>query len=300
MIVDDGVRIVKLVHCCRDHPVLAFFLFAYGISWGGIFLLLADSGFNISASSGPRFHYIFAFMLLGPGASGLMLTAMLDGRAGLHDLWLRITLWRVSPPWYAIALLTAPVTMLLVLWPLSAFVDPAFAPQFHPALFVIGLVAGMCEEIGWTGFATPRLLQRHNVLIAGFLIGLPWAIWHALADATGNIDAMGVGWFGWFAVFWLATLPAYRILMTWVYANTSSVLLAILMHAGYTGWLFVFFPVTSHEQGLLWQGAFAAGLWLLVAYRERRTTMHEGVNRDPNRVRESATDIPRTSQGKAA
>jgi uncharacterized protein len=293
---------VKLMHYCRDHPVLAFFLLAYGISWGGVLLLIASSGFNSTAFSAPKLSYISAFMLLGPGVSGLVLTAMLEGRAGLYDLWGRIALWRVNPRWYAIALLTTPLTLLLVLWPLSIFVDPVFAPKFHPALFVIGLVAGLCEEIGWTGFATPRLLQRHSVLAAGLLIGLPWAIWHALADATGNIDAMGIGWFAWFAVFWLATLPAYRILMTWVYANTGSVLMAILMHAGYTGWLFVLFPATSHEQGLLWQGAFAGGLWLLaalVAYRERRKSKHEIVNRELHRVRQSAADIPRTSQGKA-
>jgi uncharacterized protein len=280
-IVDHGHRFVKLTHCCQYHPVLALFVLAYGISWGGILLLIASSGFNFAASSTTKFSTIFAFMLLGPSVSGLVLTAMLDGRAGLHDLWARIAIWKVSPRWYAIALLTTPLTLLFVLWPLSIFVDPAFAPQFHPALFVIGLVAGMCEEIGWTGFATPRLLRRHSVLTAGLLLGLPWAIWHVLADATGNFDAMGAGWFGLFAVFWLATLPAYRILMTWVYANTGSVLLAILMHAGYTGWLFVLFPATSHEQGLLWQGAFAGGLWLLAAlviYGEQRKLIHkEGI-----------------------
>lgn len=293
----------KFVDWCRAHPVFAYFVFAYGISWGGIFILIANSGFNFTAPGAPNYYIIFAFMLLGPGASGLMFTAMLDGRAGLHDLRRRITLWKAGLRWYAIALLTTPLTLLLVLWPLSVFVHPAFAPQFHPAVFVIGLVAGLCEEIGWTGFATPRLLQRHGVLTTGLLVGFPWAIWHALADLTGNIDAMGFGWFGWFAVFWLATLPAYRVLMTWVYANTGSVLLGILMHAGYTGSLFVLFPETSQEQSLLWQSAFAAALWLMVAvvtYLGRRKAMPEGADRNPNRVSESAAEVARTSHGRAA
>jgi len=63
----------------------------------------------------------------------------------------------------------------------------------------------------------------------------------------------------------LLPLPAYRILMTWVYARTQSLLLAALMHASYTGWLFVLSPATSSGQGLIWQAAFAAALWLVVA-----------------------------------
>jgi hypothetical protein len=67
----------------------------------------------------------------------------------------------------------------------------------------------------------------------------------------------------WFAVFWLATLPAYRSLMTWVYAHTHSLLLAILMHASYTGWLFVLYLSTTFEQGLVWQALLALGLWIV-------------------------------------
>jgi uncharacterized protein len=57
----------------------------------------------------------------------------------------------------------------------------------------------------------------------------------------------------------------YRIVMTWLYANTQSVLLAVLMHASYTGWLLVFFPATSPAQSLVWQSAFAAALWIVAA-----------------------------------
>jgi uncharacterized membrane protein YccC len=68
----------------------------------------------------------------------------------------------------------------------------------------------------------------------------------------------------WFVIFWLFSMTAYRILMTWVYARTRSVLVAILMHAGYTGSLVVMSPAISMEKGMLWQTAFAVGLWLIV------------------------------------
>ena len=53
---------------------------------------------------------------------------------------------------------------------------------------------------------------------------------------------MGTLWLLEFAVFYVGALTAYRLLMTWVYANTQSLLLAVLMHASYTGWLFVLYP----------------------------------------------------------
>ena len=67
------------------------------------------------------------------------------------------------------------------------------------------------------------------------------------------------------AMLYLATLTAYRVLMTWMFAHTGSLLLAVLLHASYTGWLFVLFPATSFEQGLAWQTTLAAALWLVVA-----------------------------------
>ena len=67
------------------------------------------------------------------------------------------------------------------------------------------------------------------------------------------------------AMLYLATLTAYRVLMTWMFVHTGSLLLAVLLHASYTGWLFVLFPATSFEQGLAWQTTLAAALWLVVA-----------------------------------
>lgn len=97
-----------------------------------------------------------------------------------------------------------------------------------------------------------------------------WAGWHLLADLSGNLVGMGSLWPLWFAVYWLATLPAYRLLMTWVYGHTGSVLVGVLMHAGYTGWLFVLTPKTSVPQGLVWQTVFAVALWMLVLGVRRR------------------------------
>ena len=247
----------------RHHPLTGYFALAYGISWGGILILLVARGLDLTALQPLDTCLMFVLMLLGPSTSGLALTALLDGRAGLRRLGSSLIRWRVGVRWYAVALLTTPLLLLAILWPLSAFLNPAFAPRFQWALFAIGFVAGSFEEIGWTGFATPRLLARQRLSTAGLGLGLVWALWHLLVDFRYNFQTMGIAWWLQFAIFYIATLTAYRLLMTWVYANTKSLLLAVRMHASYTGWLFVLFPATSFEQSLIWQTGFALSLWVV-------------------------------------
>jgi membrane protease YdiL (CAAX protease family) len=249
-----------------EHPLLAYFGLAYGITWGGIFLLLIAIGFRFEAVGLPEFGLIFLAMAAGPSTAGLVLTRLVDGQAGWLSLFERMRRWRLGLNWYAISILTNGLTMLAVLAVLSLTVSPAFQPGFMPIGLVFGLLAGFFEEIGWTGFALPRLQSRFNTLAAGLVLGLLWSVWHMLADYSGNIHAMGSAWFVHFLIYWIAPLTAYRILMAWVYKNTESLLLAQVMHAGYTGVQALFTPTsTTLAENLIWQAAFAVALWLIVA-----------------------------------
>lgn len=118
-----------------------------------------------------------------------------------------------------------------------------FSPRFQWPLFAVGLIAGSFEEIGWTGFATPRLQARRGLRVA---VG-PGAL-----APVGRFPqyTMGIAWPLEFAIVYLATLTPYRMLMMWVYSHTQSLLLAILMHA-ITGWLLVLFPMTSLAESVL-------------------------------------------------
>ena len=256
-----------LLWFCR-HPLLGYFALTCGISWGGIVVVLGTTKFDLTVLRPLDTGLIFVCMLLGPSIAGLTMTALMDGRAGLHELGSRLLRWRVALRWHSLALLTLPVLMLAVLWSFSFFADSVFAPRFQWPLLAIGLVAGAFEEIGWTGFASPRLLSRQSPLMAGLSLGLVWATWHVLVDFRQNYSAMGAAWVVWlmeFAVLYLTILTAYPALMTWMFSQTGSLLLAVLMHASYTGWLFVLFPATSFEQGLEWQTTLAVALWLAVA-----------------------------------
>ena len=249
----------------RRRPLFVFFALAFGISWVPILTIMASRGFDLAPLQGVEGGLIFLAMLLGPSVSGLACTALLDGRSGLRALGRRALHWRVAGVWYAVALLTIPAILLVVLSILSVLINPMFAPRFQGWLFGLGLLAGTFEEIGWTGFATPRLLARKSLMVAGLSLGCIWALWHLLVDFRYNAGTLGAVWPLEFFITYLLALTPYRLLMTWVYSHTQSLLLAILMHASFTGSLLVLVPVVSAALGFYWQSAFAAALWAVVA-----------------------------------
>ncbi len=259
----------------RHHPLNGFFTLAFGISWCCILVIFAFTGMDLSSLQPVEGGLIFLAMLLGPSVSGVVCTVLVEGRAGLLALGLRAIHWRVPVRWYAVALLTVPAILLVVLSLLSGLVDPVFAPRFQWWLFGLGLLAGTFEEIGWTGFATPRLLARKSLIVAGLSLGGIWALWHLLADFRYNAGALGAAWPLEFFITYLLALTPYRLLMTWVYSHTQSVLLALLMHASFTGSLLVLVPVVPASLGFYWQLAFAVALWavvVVVTLQERAST----------------------------
>ena len=249
----------------HHRPLLSYFLLAFLISWGGVFIVLATTNFDLSPLKSFEGGLIFLAMLLGPSLSGLFFTMRLEGWPGLRQLAARLVRWRVGTRWYLVALLTIPAILLAILWLSSALIAPSFAPRFQWMLFAVGLIAGSFEEIGWTGFATPRLCARLPIDMAGLMLGLIWAFWHLIVDLRYNFGSMGAVWPLEFAVVYLGTLTPYRMLMMWVYSHTRSLFLSILMHASFTGWLMVLLPSTSTWQSLGWQAGFALILWTLVA-----------------------------------
>jgi membrane protease YdiL (CAAX protease family) len=69
-------------------------------------------------------------------------------------------------------------------------------------------LSGLFEEIGWTGFAFPRLSARFDALGGALLLGLLWALWHfPVVDSRGAASPQGAWppFFGAFAAVLIAT-----------------------------------------------------------------------------------------------
>jgi uncharacterized protein len=270
----------------KKHSLLIYFLLTFAISWGGFIFAVGLDGIPATPEQFTSMPLgVILAVLLGPSISGILMTGLVYGKEGYSDLFIRMRKWRVSAGWYVVALLTAPVVFTAVLFPLRLI-----SPVFLPGLFasetkvsfvlmgiVAGLVVGLCEELGWTGFATPKLLKlRYSVLGAGLIVGVLWGGWHLLGnDIWASVATAGglppvlfavlVG-----LVLLVGQLPAYRILMIWVYDRTESLLLAILMHASLAACTFILGPLVgagkmSGASLLAYVVASAAATWLVVA-----------------------------------
>jgi membrane protease YdiL (CAAX protease family) len=244
-----------------------------------VLLVMVGQGLAPAAGAAPPARVaVFLTMLAGPSGAALLVTGWREGIAGIARLGQRLRQGPPAPRWYLLPLL-APLLLLVLLLALSIR-----WPQFRPAPLagaavpgllgfaaIAGLGAGFFEELGWTGFATPRLLARHGVLRAGLTLGVPWALWHALPDFWGGARSFGSLWPLHF-LQWVIALSAFRVVMTWVYARTGSLPLGMLMHAGFTGGQALLWPpAPSPGQGMIWYGAFAGllGLLALIALTRR-------------------------------
>jgi membrane protease YdiL (CAAX protease family) len=247
------------------HPVLSYFAFVYLITWGAI-LLIFKALISGDADPALRTAIVSLPLLIAPGLVGITLTALLEGKDGIRAMFSRMTHWRAGIRWYVMALGVMPILLLAILYGLAFLVSPAFASALS-LLGLAGIAAGYMEEIGWTGFATPRLLSRWSPIKAGLILGLLWGLWHGLADYLIRGDTLGAFWPITFGLFVLP-LTAWRILMVWVYNNTHSGPVAQLMHFSYTGSLGFFVPLAaiSHTQDALIYTVLMVVLWLFVVF----------------------------------
>jgi len=269
----------------RRHASAIYFVLAFAVSWGGVCAVIVPGDIPAAPDRAAQlFPFVYLAMLAGPSIAGLVMTAITSGSPGMRAYGARLVRWRLPWRWYAMALLTAPLVLLATVAALSLS-SPVFTPAILGgrtaalgpvsagsllsfALYGagVGLGAGFFEELGWTGFAVPAARARHGVLGTGTLVGLLWGAWHFLAVWWGSAAAFGsvpVPVFLVVALF--AFLPPYRVLMVRVYERTESLLLAILMHASLTASMILLGPVVAGAAAVVYDLAFGAALWALVA-----------------------------------
>jgi len=263
----------KLKASIKQHAVLTYFVLTLILTWGCMAIAAYPGGFPITDEQFEKSGaLVYVAMLVGPSAACLLLTGFLDGRVGFRELFSRLFKWRVGARWYAVALLTAPLMIITILFGLSLI-----SPGFQPAIFassdrsalvlssiVAGLAVGLFEELGWTGFAVSRLERNYNVLGTGLIVGLVWGAWHFppfwksdTFSATIPMILLLGQLFSW--------LPPYRMLMVWVYNRTDSLLVSVLMHASLMAGLNALVPAELSGTNLLtWIFAWAVTLWFIV------------------------------------
>ena len=235
----------------EQYPLLAYYALVFAMSWGGVLIAVGPGGFpGTSAQVESLMPLVIMVFLVGPALGGPLMTGFVRGRAGLRDLVSRLFSWRVAAHWYAVAILTAPLLMLAVLFALSQF-----STEFRPGIFVsdekltlllagiaTALAAGLFEELGWTGFAIPEFRRRYGVLTTGLIVGVLWGAWHLIVYIWVSGTIVGTLALAGYLADAFLFLVLFRVLMVWVYDHTESLLVAMIMHGSLTASARILFP----------------------------------------------------------
>ena len=206
---------ISFLSLVRTHQLTAFFSLALGLTWLAFIPFYLSNGDSI-----PWFTF-------GPMVAGFTVAAITGGWGSVKPILASMARWRVRPFWYLVAFglpLGAQLASILIN-PLFGAAAPAWGniPPFSEILPIVGLYAifsgPLGEEPGWRGFATPRLLAGHSALTGSLILGVIWAIWHFPLGLVGDLS-----------LYSTINVILAGIVFTWLYQNTGSVLLAILMH----------------------------------------------------------------------
>jgi membrane protease YdiL (CAAX protease family) len=199
--------------------LLLFFVLAYLLSWVLWPLVI------LNPTSSPLVPF-------GPLIAAVIVALLAGGTKELWALLRQLTHWRVHPIWYVIALL-GPVVMAGAAAALAVATGaPMQRSGPYTDLGAVGftllstiIVVGLFEELGWRGFAFPRLQGRLDAIWAALVLGVLWALWHLpefISDTTGQRPPLQ--FFVW--------VLALSVIFAWLYNSTNGSLpIVIICHA---------------------------------------------------------------------
>jgi uncharacterized protein len=221
----------------QRHPLLAYFTIAFIGTWVLVIPLALSTGFNLFTMPDAVLMLLFIGSAYpGPFLAALVVTRAIEGKAGVRRLLKSVIQMRVGFRWYLAAIFS-----MLLIWLAAYSLVYRGAPLLeliaNPLLLLtvflpwIGFgifVPSLSEEIGWRGFALPRLQDHHGPVLGSLILGTLHGLWHLPALFTAF---MGPLRFEQVLPFVLTAL-AGTFIYTWVFNNArGSVWIVILMHA---------------------------------------------------------------------
>jgi membrane protease YdiL (CAAX protease family) len=199
---------------------------AFGLTWLLVGAYIHDAP-AMSNLLGPMQLGAPAFFVAvyAPTLAAILVTAVRDGRTGLSGLFGSLVRSKVGWVWIAISVLGYPALWLVVTLIRATFSGELASFDPRPWLIALPLVllgghvlrdpGALGEELGWRGFALPRLLELTDARAASIILGVVWAVWHLPAFFLSSLSQSSVD-FGVFVV----NVTAFSVLMTWLFVNT--------------------------------------------------------------------------------
>ncbi len=212
---------MKTSNFSTNQQLITFFLVTYVASWS-----LFSIGHALS---------LMPLIMLGvwcPSLSAVALTGVFYGKDGIRKMFSRFSRYRVKWYWW-VALLFLPAAIhftgrSLWQWYYEGAINPFFRdPQYWlGAIIPSFLIAGFGEELGWRGFALPRLQRHFRPITATLVLALVHMFWHLPTYWLGQ------GMHNAPLIFVLCFLFPWSFLFTWLYNKSGgSLIFAVSFHA---------------------------------------------------------------------
>ena len=171
--------------------LIAFFLLTFALTWS-CWIPIA-LGFPLRSAPGQVLVYVGVF---APAIVALALTRSRQGGGGVRRLLGRVLPVTVAARWVAFALgyTLALKLVAAVLHRLVSGTWPTFGagPLWEiPFAIAISTPTQAGEELGWRGYALPRLAERLGLARASLVLGLVWAVWHLPLFFLRGSDTFG-------------------------------------------------------------------------------------------------------------
>jgi membrane protease YdiL (CAAX protease family) len=208
-----------------------------------------------------------------PAVAAMIVIYRTDRFSGVLKLLRRsFDIWRVTHyAWLFVILLVNPIIALMAYGYMQSAGTTLPTPQLLTftviPMFIVFFIAGLGEELGWTGYATELLGNRLGVIATGISIGSVWAVWHFIPLLQAHRP---VEWIAW----WSLGTISLRIIMVWLYAHSGKSVAAIAVFHALTNLCWQLFPVHgSHYDpqkfGLI---SFGIAMIALIAQQIQRKT----------------------------
>lgn len=208
---------------------------------------------------------IAVVMVFIPALIAISLTALSEGRVGVRSLLGKLTQWRIRLRWVFIAVALGFLLRLMVslialgLGMISSIQLRPGGPASFVILAALFFVFAIPEELGWRGYALPKLLERHSPLATGLIIGVLWGSLHLALHLPGMMSA------GLPVLPTLPVLISLSLMITWLYTQTGgNILLTSLFHAAQSFFLIVNEGIPAISQTWLMAAVYMALAFIVV------------------------------------
>jgi membrane protease YdiL (CAAX protease family) len=216
----------------KKHPLQGYFILVFGLVW-----LWEIPLYGLMDYWG---GYVLFVVIFSPSVIGIVMAFITKGSWGYFRLIEKCMQWRIGIIWYLIALLVTPILFFITVLSMpgasTAFQlpNPSFIWTYLSALVFGFFGSAIIEELGWRGFALPRLQERYGPLFGTLILGILWATWYipswfltSRGVQGNNLIEIGIPF-----LKYAGSVLGSAFVYTWLFNRSNgSLFLSILFHA---------------------------------------------------------------------